>query len=111
MVQDRRPRKEEKEKRKGGKRDTNVCWRCGKNRTHISAICTWESWNRSLNAADEDKGDISEEVHEDEDELHAWCLLTKKFVAANEERIKNLGEKAIPFEFVGVPWCIHFMSA
>ena len=24
---------------------------------------------------DEDNGDISEEVHEDEDELHAWCLL------------------------------------
>ena len=24
---------------------------------------------------EEDKGDISEEVHEDEDELHAWCLL------------------------------------
>ena len=23
----------------------------------------------------EDKGDISEDVHEDEDELHAWCLL------------------------------------
>ena len=29
----------------------------------------------SLNAVDEDKGDISEEVREDEDELHAWCLL------------------------------------
>ena len=24
---------------------------------------------------EEDKGDISEEVREDEDELHAWCLL------------------------------------
>ena len=26
-------------------------------------------------AVDEAKGDISEEVREDEDELHAWCLL------------------------------------
>ena len=32
-------------------------------------------WNKSLNAVEEHKGDISEEVHEDEDELHAWCLL------------------------------------
>ena len=42
---------------------------------HIAANCTKGSWNWSLNAVDEDKGDISEEVHEDEDELHAWCLL------------------------------------
>ena len=28
-----------------------------------------------MNAVDEDEGDISDEVHEDEDELHAWCLL------------------------------------
>ena len=46
------------------------CWGCGKT-GHIAANCIKESWNRSLNAADEDKGDISEEVHEDEDELHA----------------------------------------
>ena len=46
----------------------------GKQNT-LGQNCTKGSWNRSLNAADEDKGDISEEVHEDEDELHAWCLL------------------------------------
>ena len=34
-----------------------------------------ESWTRSLNAVEENRGDISEEVREDEDELHAWCLL------------------------------------
>ena len=33
------------------------------------------SWNKSLNAVEEDKGDISEEVHEDKNELRAWCLL------------------------------------
>ena len=38
------------------------------------ANCTKGSWNKSLNAVEEDKGDISEEVHEDEHELHAWCL-------------------------------------
>ena len=72
-------------------------------------------------------------MHEDYDELHAWCLLeesenelwqeviaerradrercsprvkldrtstTKKFVAANGEKIKDLGEKTIPFKSV-----------
>ena len=42
---------------------------------HIAANCTLGSWNKSLNAVEEDKGDISEEVHEDENELHAWRLL------------------------------------
>ena len=28
-----------------------------------------------MNAVDEDKGDISDEVREDEDDLHEWCLL------------------------------------
>ena len=28
-----------------------------------------------MNAVEENKGDTSEEVCEDEDELHAWCFL------------------------------------
>ena len=37
---------------------------------------------------------------------------SKKFVAANGERIKDLGEKAIPFKSVeGVHRCIKFRSA
>ena len=68
-LQQREARKEEKGRRKGGKCDNRVCWTCGKT-GHIAANCTKGSWNRSLDAADEDKGDISEEVHEDEDELH-----------------------------------------
>ena len=59
------------EQEKGGKGDARVCWSCGKP-GHIGANCVKESWNRSLNAVEEDKGDISEEVHEDDDELHAW---------------------------------------
>ena len=39
------------------------------------ANCVKGSWNRSLNAVEVDKGDISEEVHEDDDELRAWCLM------------------------------------
>ena len=64
-------RKEEKGKRKG---DIRVCWSCGP-LGHIAANCVKGSWNRSLNAAEEDKGDTGEEVREDDDELRAWCLL------------------------------------
>ena len=39
------------------------------------ATCNKVSRNKRLNAVEEDKGDISEEVHVDEDELHALCLL------------------------------------
>ena len=67
-------RKGGKGQEKGGKGDTRVCWSCG-NTEHSAANCVKGSWNRSLNAVEEHKGDISEEVHEDEDELHAWCLL------------------------------------
>ena len=168
---------------KGSEVDIRVCWNCGKNE-HIAANCTKESWNKSVNAVEEDKGEISEEVPEDEDELHVWCLLeeseneqwqevttkkkkkkkklnklhnqslpnvenksgvpprkvvelkdtgagghvmlaemfprvkldrtstTKKIVAANRERMKDLGEKAIPFKSVeGVRKCIKFRSA
>ena len=56
------------------RKETRVCGSCGKP-GHIAANCVKGSWNRSLNAVDEDKGDITEEVHEDDDELHAWCLL------------------------------------
>ena len=42
---------------------------------HVAANCVKGNWNRSLNAVEEDKGDTSEDVHEDEDELQAWCLL------------------------------------
>ena len=44
------------------------------NRTHCGKLHQG-SWNKSLNAVEEDKGDISEEVHEDENELRAWRLL------------------------------------
>ena len=54
-------RKEEQGKIQVGKGDTRVCWSCGKT-GHIVANCTKGSWNRSLNAVDEDKGDTSEEV-------------------------------------------------
>ena len=50
---------------------------------HFAANCVKGSWNRSPNAVEEDKGDISEEVHEDEDKLLAWCLLEE---SENEER-------------------------
>ena len=39
--------------------------------------CSHGNWNRSLKTVEEDQGDISEEVHQDEDGLHAWCLLEK----------------------------------
>ena len=71
------PRPEAKRRKrqdKCGKCDTRVCWSCGKI-GHIAAKCTKESWNSSLNAEDEDKRDITEEVHECEDEMRAWCLL------------------------------------
>ena len=57
---------------KGGKGDIRVCWSCGKT-WHIAANCTTGSWNKSLNAVEEDTGDISEEVHEDEDEFRCFC--------------------------------------
>ena len=60
-------------KRAGGKGDTRGCWSCGK-RGHMAAKCLKGNWNRSLNAVEEDEGDISEE-HEDDDELQAWFLL------------------------------------
>ena len=62
----------------GGKGDTRVCWCCGKP-GQIAAKCVKGSWNRSLNAVEEDKGDISVEVHQDDDELHAWCLLEESW--------------------------------
>ena len=63
-----------KAQQKGGRGDIRVCWNRWKP-GHIPANCAKGSWNWSLKAAEEDKGDISEDVHEDEDELHAWCLL------------------------------------
>ena len=63
---------------KGGKGDTIVCWYCGENRRQ-------GSWNRSLNAVDEDNGDIREEVRENEDELHAWCLLEESEIEPWQE--------------------------
>ena len=47
---------------KGGEGDARVCWSCGKTR-HMAANCAKGSWIRSLNAVEEHKGDISEEVH------------------------------------------------
>ena len=48
----------------------------------IAANCT--------NAVDEDKGDISEEVHEDEDELHAWCLLEERERAVARSHLQQI---------------------
>ena len=45
---------------------TRGCWSCEENQDTLRQIAPSESWNRSLKAADEDKGDISEEVREDE---------------------------------------------
>ena len=69
MVQDQR-----QGKKKVAKVTSEFAGAVGKT-GHIAANCTKGSWNKSLNAVEEDKGDISEEVHEDEDELLAWCLL------------------------------------
>ena len=74
MVQDWWARKEKKVQARGGNGDIRVCWSCEKT-GRTAANCTKGSWNRSLNAAEEDKGDIIEEENENEDELHAWCLL------------------------------------
>ena len=81
-------RKEEKDSRKVAT-DTRSCWSCGKT-GHNAANCTKESWNRSLNAV-EDKSDISEEVHEDDDELHAWCLLEE---SENEQWQEVMSEES-----------------
>ena len=78
----------------GGKGDTRVGWSCGKP-GHIAASCVKGSWNRSLNAAEEDKGGISEEVHEDDDESHARCLLEEneseqwQEVTSNKSKMKT----------------------
>ena len=87
-------RKEEKKQEKGGKNDIRVCWMWGKTR-HIAANCANGSWNKSLNAVEEDKRDINEEVHEDEDELHEWCLLEEseneqwQEVTSKESKLKK----------------------
>ena len=73
---------------KGGKGDTRVCWNSGK-LGHIAAKCVKGSWNKSLNAVEEDKGDISDEVHEGEDELRAWCLLEE----SDNEQWKDVTSK------------------
>ena len=69
-------RKEEKDQRKVAKvRKTG----------HIAAICTKGSWNRSLNAVGEDKGDISEEVRE-----NARTSSGKKPPARNQNHHESL---------------------
>ena len=55
----------------------------------IVVNCTKGSRNRSLNAVDEDKGDIRQEVHEDGDELHAWRLLEENENEQWQEVISN----------------------
>ena len=80
---------------KGGKGDTRVSWSCGKTGLeHLNAV-----------------EDISEEVREDDDELHAWCLreeredeqwqeVTSKTRVTAESRKKNSG--ASPKKVIGV---------
>ena len=66
-------RKEEKGKRKVAQVTAEFAGVTGKLDT--SRQIASRGWYKSLNAVEEDKGDISEEVRDDEDELHAWCLL------------------------------------
>ena len=79
---------------KGGKGDIRVCWSCGEP-GHIAANCVKERWNRSLNAVEEDKGDISPEVREGGDGLCAWCLLEEseneqwQEVASKKSKLKS----------------------
>ena len=56
-------RKEEQGKRKVAKATPEFAGAEGKQDT-LRQIASKVSWNRSLNAVEEDKGDISEEVHE-----------------------------------------------
>ena len=80
--------------KKGGKGqekgDARAAWSCEKT-GHIAANGTKESCTRSLNVAEEDEGDISEEVHEDEDELHAWCFLKE---SENEQWQEVISKKS-----------------
>ena len=47
---------------------------CGK-AVHIAALCTHCAWNKSLYAVDEAEASVVEHVHENYEELQAWCLL------------------------------------
>ena len=85
-----RGKKGGKGQEKSVKGDTRVCQSCGKARL-IAANCTTKSRNRSLNDKDEDKGDINDEVHEDEDELHAWCFLEE---SENEQWQEVISKKS-----------------
>ena len=51
--------------------------------------CTKGRWNSSLNAADEDHGDINEEVREDEDELHGVCWRRARTSNGKESSARN----------------------
>ena len=77
-------RKEERDKRKVAKVTPDFARAVGKQKIAPMRVGTGV-----LNAVDEDKGDISEEVHEDEDELHAWCLLEESENEQWEEVICN----------------------
>ena len=66
---------------------------------YIAANCAKGSWNRSLNAVEEDNGDISEEVHDDG--LHAWCLLEESDIEQWQEvtsKKSNLNTKMYAHE-------------
>ena len=90
----REARKEEKGQEKGGNGHIRVCCSCGEP-GHIAASCVKGSWNRSLNAVEEDKGDISQEVREGGDGLCAWCSLEKseneqwQEVASKKSKLKS----------------------
>ena len=76
----------------GGKGDIIVCWSCGENRTHCGKLHQG-SWNKSLNAVEEVEGDISEEVHEDEGKLHAWCSGGERERAVARSHPKEIKKK------------------
>ena len=71
-----------KGKRKVAKVTSEFAGAVGKT-VHIAANCTKGSWNKRLNAGR--RGDISEEVHEEEDELHAPCLLEESEIEQWQE--------------------------
>ena len=67
-------------------------------RSHQSLLELWESRTHrgklhqgNLNAADEDKGDSSDEACEDEDELHVCCLLEE---SENEQSQQVISKKS-----------------
>ena len=52
---------------------TDVCYDCDM-KEHIAAFCS-KAWSKGLNALDEGEERILGDTNENDDELHAWCML------------------------------------